>query len=297
MPLPVPIRKNGAYHIPEDLKAAEGEDFGRLAIADEPFKGRIALANTVSMVGRDGFELTVTEKVHAAMLRRGSAPQLRKWFTEETQRILDGPLGSTNIDTERETNLRLVHAVQGPLAELLPERELALKGTGLDMSRQTQLPGLRRVALTEQFRAMHSLGEKQRAVAPEGLGGLIMINEVHGVVAYHDPALGQIREWMLMDRVTDAQPVDEALVFDGSGPTPRLAFKRSQYPMLANYADAGETESYDENISFMRVGRQVAEDLGYAVDVIADLNGHNIFEQQTPDGPQYTIIDINGHPR
>jgi hypothetical protein len=283
-------------HTPEDSHTAETQDLSRLAIAHEPHVGEVALPNTVSIVGSDGFELTVTEKLHAAMLSHGSMPQLRTWFAEEAKRILANPLGDTNIDTGNETKLRLVHAVQGPLAGLLPDRDLALKSTGLDTDHKKQLQGAKSVALTEQFRVMHSLGEKQRSVAPAGLGGLIMINEVHGVLAYRDPVTGKPQEWMLMDHIKDAQPVEQFWAMDASNPIAALAFQRGKYPLLARYTDSNApATSYNQSIPFKQTGSRIAEELNYAMNGIADLNGHNLLEQQTPDGPKYTVIDINGY--
>jgi hypothetical protein len=283
-----------------DQQREDAEKYGCQAIGYEPYIGNMPVEGTVSIVGPNRFELTTTEKMHETI-----APHfhdVREAFVAETQRILADPFGKTNIDTNKDTDagqwFRLVHAVEGPLADAMPDRPLALKSTGLDMDKQRYFGGAQRANLADQFRVMHSVGERQRSSAPEGIGQLVTVNEVHGVLRYTNPDTGKLQEWMLMDHVTNAKPVEELRLALTNGTTVP-GFDRDEYPQLASYVEgqSGFGNRLGYPIRFAELGEKLSHEIGHFTDHFTDLRGDNLLEQRTTDGQlHYTVIDINGQP-
>lgn len=214
------------------------------------------------------------------------------------------PFGDTNIDTHKDTDAgkwaRLVHRVEGPIAELVPDKKLAIKGTGLNMNlARTYLErgGRRRSNLTDQFRNTLELSRKQQEYAPQGIGGLVMVNEVYGMLRYAD-SNGQQREWMLMEQVegTPVQNVELVQATIGRRGGIEFAFSASEHPELAQLA-GGILQSQSEYTTFGSLRRALNRELempDFGFDSFSDLHGNNLLQHESPDGGvRYTAIDID----
>lgn len=241
--------------------------------------------------------------MHRAIQERGFG-RTRKEFEDLIFRILADPHGETNIDEFKDETAgqvaRLVHEVTGPLAELVPGKRLAIKSTGLDMHHTREYleaGGSSRTLLTNQFRETLELWRKQQQYAPEGVGGIIFVNEVYGIVSYTDDRGGR-QEWMLMEYVPDAKAVTNIeLVKIGGGFIP--AFSIEQYPELAQLTGIDPRLDADKtHIRFEELQKVIEEALHdwSRKSAIADLNGNNILEQRDENGRvRYTLIDIASH--
>ncbi len=284
---------------------ANTDDMGSLAVDDTFRKGSspIPVEGTTSYVGPNNFELTTTDELRAAIKEHGFGATRRE-FGDLVRDILSDPFGENNIDAFVESDagqwVRLVHKVTGPLEELVQGRKLAIKGTGLDMeSGRKFLGGARRVRLHEQFRTTLRAQRAQEQQAPEGVDGLIYVNKAFGMISYRDEG-GKLQEWMLMDYVEDAEPVEEQRVVMSIGGT-KPGFFASDYPELAELvnphaaARARDGVMGDELILFEDLADHISRRLGLRHGELDDLGGHNLLKQDTPDGPKYTIIDVQSH--
>lgn len=253
------------------------------------------IEGTVSIIGPENFELTVTDELQRLMLARGFK-SVRRDFEELIVRIHADPHGDTNIDEFRDEDAgqmaRLVHEVTGPLADLVPGKKLAIKSTGLNMRdtrRYLELGGPNRSLLTEQFRETLALWRKQQKYAPEGVGGIIFVNEVYGIVSYTDDK-GERQEWMLMEYIVDAKSVGNKQLVSSRGGI-AMGFSAERYPELAQLA--GYDSRLDNQYMMFSSLRLAIEKALNERSAIKDLNGNNILEQRDETGKvKYTIIDV-----
>jgi len=236
---------------PEPIKYPSDYDGLRLIPRDQPtgppdYRAVISprsgepIEGTVSVVGPDRFELTVTDELQKAVQTRGFK-NVRHDFEELIARIHVDPHGDTNIDEFREEEAgqiaRLVHEVTGPLADLVPGKRLAIKSTGLDMHstrEYLEMGGPSRNLLTEQFRETLALWRNQQRYAPEGIDGFIFVNEVYGIVSYTDEK-AERQEWMLMEYIPNAKSVETLELAASSGGI-QFGFDVKKYPQLASVA-------------------------------------------------------------
>jgi hypothetical protein len=271
------------------------------AVARERW-GATPIEGTFSIEGPNDFELTLVDELRDAVRERGMGNVRRDFLALERQ-IMDDPLGEASLDHFKDTDAgrtaRVVHPVTGALADLIPGKRLALKGTGLA---PLEAPGrVRRTDLSTQFRVTLEAQRRQQARFPDGIGGCVTINEVYGILRYRQPD-GRLQEWMLMEQV-DGNPVPNAGIalarLSSSGPSMTFGFRAEQEPGLAEILYQGplgrhyarDTERFDE------LGKTIGEQLGYPSfeNPFADLNGNNILRRDTEQGPQYTIIDVQSH--
>lgn len=282
-------------------------DFGVLAVRSLGHNIEIGIPETASIIGPNDFELTLgTELQH--VITQGGLHRLRRDFQALTAGIMADPFGATCIDAFKDTDAgqwaRLVHRVEGPLSNLVPGKQLAVKGTGLDMERtrrDLERGGPRRVDLTDQFRSTLLLSRTQKERAPNGVGNRITVNEVYGVVRWRE-ADGRLQEWMLMEYVEGGKPVanvGKERVLSRGGTILVPGFERADHPELAAIAD-GPYRPYgwqSELIPFSDLSDNIASELGLlAYDCpLTDLTGNNLLRQETANGPRYTIIDVQSH--
>lgn len=280
--------------------AGEIKDMGRMAVEHHRFDIK-AIEGTISIVGED-FELTIVDGLHDAIRVRGFRI-VRKQFDQLIKKILEDPFGETSIDAFKDTDAgqwaRLVHRVEGPLADLVPGKKLAIKGTGLNMEstrKYLEMGGLRRAKLTDQFRKTLELSRAQQEKAPDGIGGLVFVNNIYGIVSYRKPD-GQIQEWTLMEYVEDAKPMESHNIVMTSlgGPSTKLGFESDKYPELAAFIEAPFTPRDGRPVLFEDLAKKLTRELGYHINEFGDLGGHNILEQRIPAGLKYTVIDVQSH--
>lgn len=209
------------------------------------------------------------------------------------QQILADPFGENSIDEFKDTDAgqwaRLVHSAD----QLVPGLKLAIKGTGLDMQKSRdylELGGLKRVTLSEQFRNSYRLCRAQQEHAPNGIGGKIFINKVHGLLTTMSED-GRLQEWMLMERIENGEPVQNIRVALSQGGV-GLAFSRDLYPELGVIADPYDLSRGDV-LLFDRLADEIGKKLGVGGRALADLNGNNILVQDDAEGERkFTIIDV-----
>ena len=270
---------------------------GSLALEYTRF-GMNPVRETTSYIGPNDFELTTTDVLRDSIKAHGFGAT-RKEFGVLVEGVFDDPFGVTCIDSFSDTDagqsVRLVHEITGPLANLVPGKRLAIKGTGLDMERGKYL-GARRTGLREQFRNTLRAQRAQACLAPEGINSTVFVNEVYGVVSYRSND-GTLQEWMIMEYIEDGVPLDQfQLVVFGGGTTP--GFDRQQYPLLTELIDS--THPWQNTMGrdserFEDLAKIISEQLDLKAGELDDLNGNNILEQQTDYGPRYTIIDLQSH--
>lgn len=272
---------------------------GSLAIENYGYGITLPIEGTTSYEGPQGFELTTTDELREAIKNRGFG-RVRREFGELVDKVMNDPFGDTNIDAFKDTDagqwVRLVHEVTGPLADLIPGRRLAIKGTGLHMEKGAYL-GPSRVRLHDQFRTTLRAQRVQAERFPDGVNGNVFINEVFGLITYRN-ARGTLQEWMIMDLVEDAQPVEQHSLAMSSGGL-SLGFESSKYPELAEITSSFLYSGYDKASSspvmFEYLGQAISEQLGLLRGELDDLNGNNILVQQTETGRKYTLIDLQSH--
>lgn len=276
------------------------------------------IEGTYSVEANDGsFELTMTDEFRVAMKSavdsEGNAlsfHDIRALVMEEIGRIEADTHGKTNIDHFRDTDAgrkaRLVHAVEGHLADIVPGKKLAVKRTGLDQEYADQYLGARRARLPEQFRNTLRLQRLFAENFPETDGlinGTVGVNEVYGVLKYQDPETEKPVEWMLMERVENAIPVENVGVTMASlgAPETQPGFSRQDHPELAKIVDGqGNFTRLRDVILFRELSGAIMNTLGTWSSsnrrLLEDLNGNNILVSETLDGERrYTIIDIQSH--
>lgn len=292
---------------------------GELARWSGPdFDSETGIEGTFSIELPNDFELTMTDAVRQRIKEYGWQ-QARKDFEALTAQLLSDTHGETNIDHFKDTDAgrlaRHVHRVEGPLAGLMGDTPLALKATGVDedMAIRTRLG--RHTGLREQFRStlfVRRAFEKkaQEEGRTDGMiaGGAIGIADIYGVLSHRD-ADGKIQEWMLMERIDHATPMENrriALATFG-GPNMALGFERGEYPELAAFYDEhdapygypyGIVPDSDSLIKYSDVAKYLYEKLGIREwsEVFDDLNGNNILVREDPDGSKkYFLIDVQSH--
>lgn len=264
--------------------------------------GESPIDGTFSIVGPDGFELTLVDSLHDQIRARGM-PGVRRDFLALEQRVMADPLGEDSLDHFKDTDAgqtaRVVHPVTGSLADLIPGKRLALKGTGLEPERA---PGIvRRSDLATQFRVTLDAQRRQQQKFPEGIGDCVKINEVYGILRYRRPD-GRMQEWMLMERV-EGDPVPNVGIalarLSRNGPGMAFGFRADGDPALAEILYQGPLgRHYARDVErFSELGEAIGEQLGYSRfdNPFQDLNGNNVLRHDTEHGPQYTIIDVQSH--
>lgn len=267
---------------------------GRLAVT-EGRRGLETVPDTVSIVGPNDFELTVTGELYSSM--HGEFGEVRRQFQALTDQIMADPFGETCIDAFRDTDAgrwaRVVHRITGPLTDLVPGKQLAIKGTGLDMQAarwQLETNGVHRSSLTDQFYTTLDATRRQQRNAPNGVGGLLFVNDVYGVVRWRRPD-GAMQEWMLMENVVDGQPVENKWLLYSNGRGGEPSFSRDEHPELAELAmdEMGKPR-------FKWLARRLDAALGYEEGgPFGDLNGNNVLRQETAVGVRYVVIDVGSH--
>lgn len=254
--------------------------------------------NEIVELEGDHFFGQATGQLAEIIEARGDA--FESQLTQLTERILSDPFGSTCIDAFKDTDAgqwaRVVHEVTGDLADLIPGKRLAIKGSGMDMHKaRTYLEagGTRRKPLTAQFEATVELNQRERQAISEGFTSPFHINEVFGAFVSRSLEPGFSRQWMLVELVEDAKHVNNKRVALSRGGT-APGFDASEYPELAAYAAAPLSAKSDGLVLFQDIAEKLNQELGIADrrSPLGDLNGNNILEQQTSGGPRYTIIDI-----
>lgn len=260
-----------------------------------------------------GFELTVTDTFLGSLRQHGGMRGLRQAFKDLSKGVLNDPFGDHSIDHFSDTDAgrwaRVVHRIpdSNPLASLVPGKKLAIKTTGMDMKSARQLlewRAGRRSKLTKQFRDTRELIEAMKCEFPEGLfDGLIDVADVYAVL--REPKKDgdyEAREWMLMEYIPDAQPVEnKRLVLSRGGSEP--GFETAKYPellqalnMSAPYIRTFGSCGFRSLVK-AATGRQ-GENLEQTwrlttiKECLSDLRGDNILQTTNPDGKHYTLIDI-----
>jgi hypothetical protein len=246
----------------------------------------------------DHFFGEATGQLTALIESRGDV--FESQLTELTERILSDPFGPTCIDAFKDTDAgqwaRVVHEVTGDLADLIPGKQLAIKGSGMDMHKaRTYLEagGTRRSTLIAQFEVTADLSKRERQAMSEGFTSPLHINEIYGAFVAKSREPGPPRQWMLMELVEDAKHVDNVRVALSRGGT-APGFDVAKYPELAAFAAAPLPAKSDGLVLFQDIAQKLNQQLGIPDrrSPLGDLNGNNILEQQTPDGPRYFIIDL-----
>lgn len=293
-PLPEPVEFLGDHDGLRILPVERPSGPADYRAVTTPLRGE-PIEGTVSIVGPENFELTVTDELQKLMQARGFK-NVRRDFEQLVVSIHADPHGVTNIDEFKDEDAgqmaRLVHEVTGPLANLIPGKRLAIKSTGLNMRdtrRYLELGGPSRSLLTDQFRETLALWRKQQLYAPDGVGGVIFVNEVYGIVSYTDNK-GQRQEWMLMEYISGAESVENKQIVSSRGGI-AMGFDVEKYPELAQLA--GFDPRLDNQFMMFSSLRIVVEHALHERSAIKDLNGNNILEQRDQSGkPRYTLIDI-----
>jgi hypothetical protein len=246
-------------------------------------------------VPEQDFSLTLTQEAHQ-IVRSAGWLTTRKAIEAALTDALTNPHGELSIDQYKDTDAgrtaRTVHRLPAAIEERLG-LPVAVKGTGLDVVRSIQMGLGSRANLTDQFHFMHRLYAAQQKYHPGGIGGVLSVNRPLGLIKHSSNRPGQhTQEWLLMDRVVDAQPVEEMGICMTSGDI-ELAFDAHKYPDLAAIADPYGIFR-DDDILFEDLATKVGEQL--APDIfsweLGDVVGHNILAQQRPDGRNtYILID------
>ncbi len=249
----------------------------------------------------------MVDELRAAIQKRGFA-RTRKEFERLEDELDAEPFGATNIDEFKDTDAglwaRVVHAVTGPLADLIPGKQLVLKGTGRDMQatrEYLEIGGPSRTRLVDQFRATLEAARRQQKEFPDGIGGCVFIGDVYGVLRYKDDK-GEIKEWMLMERARGPSipNVQIALArLSRNAPSKAPGFEVERDPALAELLYQGPLGRHYARPTerFSELAEVIGDRLGYSSfdTPFADLNGHNILREDTDNGPRYTIIDVKSH--
>lgn len=268
--------------------------------------------HSVEMMGL-GFEMTMTEQVRAQIGDHGGFHKVRRDFEELIDRIMSDPHGETSIDGFKHEDggkfARLVHEVTGPLEGLMGEdAPLAIKGTGLDVDKASMAGAVNRSKLCDQFRHTLFLERLFEEKGKDGKisDGLIAVNNVFGVVKYRDTQTKQTKEWMLMEHIKDARPMENigtsmsTLSLDASGQPSgvELGFNGNKHRELAKLVEPNK--SWHGPIEYQALAEKIYEKLGiglhYKADpegLLGDLNGNNILVNTDEVGRKhYTLIDI-----
>jgi hypothetical protein len=289
---------------------------GNLATWSGPdFSPYTGIEGTFSIELPNDFELTMTDAVRQRIKEYGWR-QARKDFEDLTAQLLSDTHGETNIDHFKDTDAgrhaRHVHRVEGPLAGLMGGTPLALKSTGTNESMAIDMGLGGRTGLREQFRstlfARRAFEKKaQQEGRTDGMiaGGAIGIADIYGVLSHRD-ADGKLQEWMLMERIDDADPMENSRIALATfgGPKVALGFERQAYPEMAAFYDKYDAP-YGHPYGMVQDlidYREVAEYLYKELDIkeyskiFDDLNGNNILVHEEPDGlKKYFLIDIQSH--
>lgn len=268
---------------------------GRLAI-ESPSNISLPIEGTVSIVGPDGFELSLVDELQSEILKLGFK-NVRQQFSRLIEDILADPFGTNSIDISKDADqgqwARLVHKVEGPLANLIPGKKLAIKGTGLEprMARTFLEGGVKRAKLADQFRTTLRLSRDQKQKAPDGIGGSVFINEVYGLVSYTKPD-GDLQEWLLMEHVDGGVPLETELVLHPLGRRYFEVFDPVQYPELYRLIMGDFMPPQGIVTPMGDLALSLSQHLGYASSQFGDFNNHGILKRTTPGGDKYTIIDV-----
>lgn len=282
----------------EDLKDIRDKPLS-LAEVDRPVEDEGLTTIELS----NGDELTMTRELGAAVEAIG-LERLEHDLISLFARIAEDPFGPTNIDEFKDTDAgqmaRLVHRVIGPLASIVPGKELAVKTTGLDMERTRkylELAGPQRSLLKDQFRATYSLRQKQDTQAPEGVGGIVDVLKVYGLVSRKDSD-GKLQEWMLMDYIPHAQAVENIPKVLSRGGI-AMTFSAIEHPDLALLAEPSrkfEQLHHHDTVAFRHLSDELSGALGDYSGSFSDLNGNNLLQSTDSKGvSRYTVIDIESH--
>ena len=292
---------------------------GELARWSGPdFDSETGIEGTFSIELPNDFELTMTDAVRQRIKEYGWQ-QARKDFEALTAQLLSDTHGETNIDHFKDTDAgrfaRHVHRVEGPLAGLMGDTPLALKATGVDEDMAMRMRLGRRTGLREQFRstlfvrrAFEKKAEEEGRSDGMIAGGTIGIADIYGVLSHRD-ADGKIQEWMLMERIDDAEPMENRQIalatFSRYQPQIALGFEREEHPNLASFYDKHYApygyNSYRrerELIEYSDVAKYLYDELGIVKfsKVLDDLNGNNVLVRQEPNGSKkYFLIDVQSH--
>lgn len=269
---------------------SQRQSVGSLALENLDCDRRL-IERTTSYVGPNGFELTTTDTLREGIKHHGFG-KTRRQFADLIEAIYLDPFGSTSIDAFGHTisgqTARLVHKVTGPLQDLVPGVELAIKGTGLSVE-ENNIFGIYRSKLRDQFRGTLKAQRAQDSRAPDGIGGCLFINKVFGVLTYR--AGDSLQEWMIMENVVGGRPVDDLRPTITSG----RAFDTIDYPELARIAGYPESMLASRRwdvVYFDKLRDSLTKTLQVSPTLFNDLNGNNLLEQSTPHGPRYTVIDL-----
>lgn len=286
--------------------------------AGPDFNRHTGIEGTFSIELPNDFELTMTDAVRQRIKEYGWR-QARKDFEDLTAQLLSDTHGETNIDHFKDTDAgrfaRHVHRVEGPLAGLMGDTPLALKSTGVDVAMAEDMGLGRRTGLREQFRStLFARRAFEKKAEEEGrsdgmiAGGTIGIVDIYGVLSHRDTD-GKLQEWMLMERIDDAEPMENrriALATFG-GPQVALGFTRGEHPELAAFYDKhdapwghpyGIAPDSDYPIEYSDIAKYLYKELDIKEysKVFDDLNGNNILVREEPDGSKkYFLIDVQSH--
>lgn len=244
-----------------------------------------------------GLYIAMTSDAHELALGAGKGAHqvgrsaIRPFLEASIAEALRDPHGPSSIDQFAETDAgrtaRVVCRVSQE-GESVAGMPIALKGTGLDSEFASTRLG-HRVDLLTQFHFMHRLFEAQRQLHPEGIWGKVFINQPFAYMR-HKKGDGQVQEWLIMERVTDAVAVVEHDVVLTMGGT-AFGFDRGDYPDLAARADPFGYEQ--SSVLFSDLGKAITQELRPHVYAdLKDVVGHNILAQGDGAERRYVLIDI-----